>query len=204
MGTSLRRLGRTIVAATVMVAAFTLVLGVIYPLVIAGIGQLAFPWQSNGSVLRDKSGDVVGSALLGQSFSDAYGHPLPKYFQPRPSATDDGYGGTTSGASNLGPESKQLIEEIRKRKAQVATFNGVPEAQVPADAVTASGSGLDPHISPQYAAIQVARVAKARGMSAAHVRALVEHYTQGRAAGYLGQPTVNVVELNLALDERGR
>nr|WP_277348506.1 potassium-transporting ATPase subunit KdpC [Planctomonas sp. JC2975] len=197
-------------ASVVMMAAFTLVLGVVYPLVITGIGQVAFPWQSNGSLLQkpaaegdagSKAGSTVGSALLGQSFSDAKGHPLRQYFQPRPSADSAGYAGTDSGGSNLGPESTELISQIKERKAQVAAFNGVPESEVPVDAVTASGSGLDPDISPAYAQVQVARVARARGLPAAAVEALVAEYTNGPDLGYLGQSTVDVVELNLALDE---
>ncbi|QAY59641.1 potassium-transporting ATPase subunit KdpC [Microbacterium protaetiae] len=196
------RAGRTLLAAVVIMIALTVVLGVVYPLVITGIGQLAFPWQANGSVLHDKQGAAVGSALLGQSFVDADGDPLPRYFQSRPSEAADGYAGTSSGGSNLGPESATLIAEIRQRTTQIATFNGVPESEVPADAVTASASGLDPDISPAYAQIQVARVARARGIPVAEVAALVRRYTQGLDAAPLGEGTVNVVELNLALDER--
>ena len=200
-GSVLRRTGRTLLAATVMMVVLTVVLGVIYPLVITGIGQLALPWQSNGSVVRNADGKAVGSALLGQSFSDAHGDPLPQYFQPRPSDTTDGYGGTTSGGSNLGPESSKLIDEIKQRKAAIAAFDGVPESEVPVDAVTASASGLDPHISPAYAKIQEARVARARGIPLVQVQALVAKYTQGPDLGYLGQSIVNVVELNHALDQ---
>ena len=178
---------------------FTLVLGVGYTLVITGIGQLALPAQANGSVVRNADGDVVGSALIGQSFTDADGAPLLEWFQSRPSAADDGYDAGASSGSNYGPENEDLIAAIEERRAQVAEFNGVAESQVPADAVTASGSGLDPHISPEYALMQVDRVAEARGLEASEVRELVESRIQARDLGYLGEPTVNVLQLNLAL-----
>jgi len=177
----------------------TLVLGVAYTLLITGIGQLALPWQANGSTLRDPDGEIVGSALIGQPFADSDGNPLPQYFQPRPSAA--GYDGAASAGSNHGPEHPDLIAAIEERIAQVAEFNDVSPDEVPADAVTASGSGLDPHISPEYALLQVERVAEARGMAAGELRALVESRIQGRDLGYLGEPTVNVLQLNLALDE---
>jgi potassium-transporting ATPase KdpC subunit len=179
---------------------FTLVLGVAYTIVVTGIGQLALPAQSNGSVVR--SGDeVVGSALIGQSFTDADGNPLPEWFQSRPSAAGDGYDAGGSSGSNYGPENSDLIAAIEERKAQVAEFNGVSPEDVPADAVTASGSGLDPHISPEYALLQVSRVAAERGLPEADVRELVESRIQARDLGYLGEPTVNVLQLNLALAE---
>jgi K+-transporting ATPase ATPase C chain len=179
---------------------FTLVLGVGYTLVITGIGQLALPAQANGSVVS--SGDeVVGSALIGQSFADTDGTPLPEWFQPRPSAAGDGYDADASSGSNLGPENADLIAAIEGRKSQVAKFNGVSPEDVPADAVTASSSGLDPHISPAYALLQVARVADERGLPEAEVRELVESRIQARDLGYLGEPTVNVLQLNLALTE---
>ncbi|MFE6964603.1 potassium-transporting ATPase subunit KdpC [Agromyces sp. NPDC057679] len=180
---------------------FTLVLGVAYTLVVTGIGQLVLPAQANGSVARDASGEVVGSALVGQSFADADGDPLPEWFQPRPSAAGDGYDGGASSGSNLGPENADLIAAIEERKAQVAEFNGVAEADVPADAVTASASGLDPHISPEYALLQAARVASERGLPESEVVELVESRIQARDLGYLGEPTVNVLQLNLALAE---
>ena len=193
---------RTIWTGIRIMIVFTVVLGVAYPLIMTGVAQLVLPRQANGSLVHDQEGRVVGSSLIGQSFADADGNPLPQYFQPRPSAAGDGYDAGSSSGSNLGPESGDLIAAIKERKAQIAAFDDVPASEVPADAVTASGSGLDPDISTQYARIQVARVAKARGMSADAVRALVEKYTQGRDLGYLGEPCVNVVELNLALDER--
>ena len=182
---------------------FTLVLGVGYTLVITGIGQLALPAQANGSVVRNADGDVVGSALIGQSFTDADGNPLPEWFQSRPSAAGDGYDAGASSGSNCGPENSDLIAAIEERQAQIAEFEGVSVDEIPADAVTASGSGLDPHISPEYALLQVDRVAEARGLEASEVRELVESRIQARDLGYLGEPTVNVLQLNLALAELG-
>ena len=182
---------------------FTLVLGVGYTLVITGIGQLALPAQANGSVVRSADGDVVGSALIGQSFTDAHGDPLPEWFQSRPSAAGDGYDAGASSGSNQGPENADLIAAIEARQAQIAEFEGVSIAEIPADAVTASGSGLDPHISPEYARLQVARIAEARGLPASEVADLVESRIQARDFGYLGEPTVNVLQLNLALEELG-
>jgi potassium-transporting ATPase KdpC subunit len=199
---TLRSSGRMVWTAVRIVVILTVVLGVAYPLAVTGIGQLLFPQQANGSVVRTADGTAVGSALIGQSFSDADGNPLPEYFQPRPSAAGDGYDAAASSGSNLGPESEELVAAIAERKAQVADLNGVAEADVPADAVTASGSGLDPHISPEYARIQVERVAGARNLPVEEVLALVDAHTQGRDLGFIGEPRVNVVALNLALDER--
>jgi K+-transporting ATPase ATPase C chain len=181
---------------------FTAVLGVAYTLVVTGIGQLVLPAQANGSQVT-ADGEVVGSSLIGQSFTDADGNPLPEWFQPRPSAAGDEYDAGASSGSNWGPENADLIAAIEQRKAQVAEFNGVDEADVPADAVTASASGLDPHISPAYALLQVARVAEARGLPVSEVHTLVESRIQARDLGYLGEPTVNVLQLNLALEELG-
>lgn len=202
MNMSTRQAGRTIGVATRAMVLFTLVLGILYTVVITLIGQLALPAQANGSVLTNGDGAAVGSSLIGQSFADADGNPLPEYFQPRPSAAGDGYDGGASSGSNYGPENEDLIAAITERKAQVADFNGVSEDEVPVDAVTASSSGLDPHISPEYAAIQVARVAEARDLSVDQVRELVAAHTNGPDLGYLGESTVNVLELNLALDRR--
>ena len=201
MQTSLRSAGRSTWAAVRAMALFTLLLGVGYTLVITGIGQLALPWQANGSLRTDTHGTAVGSSLIGQSFTDAKGDPLAEYFQPRPSAAGDGYDGGASGASNLGPENPDLIAAITERKSQIAAFNGVPESAVPADAVTASASGLDPHISPAYAAIQVARIAEARHLDPAVVQRVLDEHTRGRALGYLGESTVNVLDVNIALNQ---
>jgi potassium-transporting ATPase KdpC subunit len=183
----------------------TVLLGMLYPLVVFGIGQLAFPAQVNGSLVT-VDGRVVGSSLLGQAFGDARGNPAPQWFQPRPSAASDpnnkndpGYNPLFSGGSNLGPSNPDLITSIAARRAAVAAFDGVPAASVPPDAVTASGSGLDPDISPAYAREQVTRVAKARGLDPGVVGALVAAHVQGRTLGILGEPRVNVVELNIAL-----
>jgi K+-transporting ATPase ATPase C chain len=177
-----------------LLAVFTLGLGVVYPLVVTGIGQAVFPAQANGSLI-EVDDTVVGSSRIGQSFDDD-----PLYFQSRPSAAGDGYDPTASSGSNAGPENQDLAIAIEERRAAVAAFNGVEASLVPFDAVTASASGLDPDISPEYARLQVARVAAARGLSESAVDALVESRIQGGALGYLSMPTVNVLELNVALD----
>lgn len=181
---------------------FTAVLGVGYTAVITGIGQLALPSQANGS-LAEVGGKVVGSSLIGQSFTDADGAALPQWFQSRPSAAGDGYDGSASSGSNYGPENDDLIAAISDRKAAIAALDGVDPASIPADAVTASASGLDPHISPEYARIQVDRVAAARNIPVARVSELVDSMVQSRNLGYLGEPTVNVLELNIALARIG-
>jgi len=192
----------------------TVILGLAYPLAMTGFAQVAFGNNANGSLV-DRGGKTVGSSLIGQSFTvpvlkngqptkDASGNPVvapdPKYFQSRPSAAGTGYDPTASGASNLGPENKVLIADINARRATAAALDGVNPAQVPPDALLASGSGLDPDISPAYAAEQVPRVARVRGLSQAQVRALVAQNTKGRTLGFLGEPRVNVLNLNLALD----
>lgn len=182
----------------------TLVLGVGYTLLITGAAQALLPAQANGSLVREPDGQVVGSALVGQSWADADGAPLPEWFQSRPSAAGDGYDGGASSGSNLGPENEDLVAAIEERRAAIAAFEGVDPAAVPADALTASGSGLDPHISPAYARLQVPRVAEARDLPEAEVAALVERRIAGRDLGFLGDPSVNVIELNLALDELAR
>lgn len=181
---------------------FTVITGIAYPLAVTGIAQAAFSRQANGSMLT-ANGTPVGSSLIGQSFAlpkenpDDVREPVrpdPKWFQSRPSA--GGYDPLSSGASNLGPNNTGLIKTIKDRRAAVATFDGVPPSSVPADAVTASGSGLDPAISVAYAYEQAVRVARARHLAPAVVRALVARHVQGRALGFLGQERVNVVELN--------
>ncbi|MET0861616.1 MAG: potassium-transporting ATPase subunit KdpC [Microbacterium sp.] len=198
--TTLRTAG---VALRAMVL-FTLVLGIGYTAVITGIGQLALPWQANGSPVQDERGDAVGSALIGQSWTDAAGDPLPEYFQSRPSAAGDGYDGGASSGSNLGPENADLVAAIGERQASIAAFEDVAISEIPADAVTASASGLDPHISPASALLQADRVARSRGLDEATVRELVESHIQPRDLGFLGEPRVNVLELNLALDALSR
>ncbi|WP_424466293.1 potassium-transporting ATPase subunit KdpC [Pseudoclavibacter helvolus] len=203
MNSSTRATVRTTGVAVRAMLLFTVVLGIAYTLVITGLGQLALGAQANGSMLDDSRGEATGSSLLGQSFVDADGAPLPEFFQSRPSAAGDGYDAGASSGSNLGPENADLVAAIEERRAQISEFNGVPPEAVPADAVTASASGLDPHISPEYAALQVARVAAARGLEPDEVRTLVAAHTTGPLLGFLGQASVNVLELNLALDELG-
>lgn len=201
MNTNSRTFGRTIWVAIRSMVIITIVLGPIYCLAITGVGQLIFPEKANGSMVEDSHGTAVGSSLIAQSFSDKKGNPLPQYFQPRPSAAGDGYDGANSSGSNLGPENPDLIKAIKERRQQVATFNHVSQAQVPPDAVTASGSGLDPDISPDYADIQEDRVAQARLLPVSTVKKLVQAYTHDRELGFLGEPTVDVLDLNLALDK---
>ncbi len=180
----------------------TVVLGVGYPLLITGIGQLALPAQANGSLVRS-DGAVVGSALIGQSFTDADGNALPEWFQSRPSAAGAGYDGGASSGSNYGPENPDLISAIENRRSAIESLESATASEIPANALTASASGLDPHISPAYALLQVPRVAEARGIPETQVRALVESFIQGRDLGYLGEPTVNVLQLNIALAKLG-
>ena len=177
---------------------FTVVLGIAYTAVITGVGQLVAPSKANGSPIT-VSGHTVGSSLIGQSFTDKKGKALPEWFQSRPSAAGDGYDATASSASNYGPENKDLIAAVKQRRAAIAASDGVAPSSVPVDALTASGSGLDPDISPAYALEQVGRVARTRGLSEAVVHRLVEGRIEGREAGYLGEQTVNVLELNVAL-----
>jgi K+-transporting ATPase ATPase C chain len=179
---------------------FTAVLGVGYTAVVTGVGQLVLPAQANGSIAH-VDGEAVGSTLIGQSFTDAEGNALPEWFQSRPSAAGDGYDGGASSGSNYGPESEDLLAAVEERKAAIVELEGVSAASIPSDALTASGSGLDPHISAEYALLQVARVAETRGLDESGVRNLVESSVQGRDLGYLGEPTVNVLELNIALAE---
>jgi potassium-transporting ATPase KdpC subunit len=185
-----------------MLLVFTVITGIGYPLLVTGVAQAAFSHEADGSRIT-AGGRTVGSSLIGQSFDLPRRHPGdvagpdPTWFQPRPSA--GGYDPLASGASNLGPNDKGLVEAIEQRRQDVAAFDGVPPASVPADALTAGGSGLDPDISPAYAYEQVNRVARARGLDAGTVRMLVRTHVDGRDLGFLGQRHVNVVELNLAL-----
>jgi potassium-transporting ATPase KdpC subunit len=196
------------IAAFRLLLVFTVLTGIIYPVFMWGVAQGAFHNQANGSLVS-YHGRVVGSSLLCQEFVDAKGNPLPQYFQPRPSAAvlagaknDYGCDPRYSAASNYGPNNPAFVTLIKQRQKQIAAFDHVKISQIPADAVTASGSGLDPDISPANAAIQVNRVATARHVSPAAVRALVSQYTTGRTLGFLGEPTVNVLLLNRALDQK--
>jgi K+-transporting ATPase ATPase C chain len=167
----------------------------IYPVFIFGVGQLFFPQKANGSLVFNSDGKPIASTLLGQTFN------ADKYFNPRPSAAGQGYDPTSSGGSNLGPTSQTLHDIVKQRVADYRKTNNLPDSQsVPADAVEASGSGLDPHISVKNAMIQLPRVAKARGLSEDDLKKLVDLYTDGRDFGILGEPGVNIVKLNLALD----
>ncbi|HEX7536782.1 MAG TPA: potassium-transporting ATPase subunit C [Dermatophilaceae bacterium] len=192
----------------------TLILGLAYPLAMTGLAQVAFGNNANGSLVVH-NGKTIGSDLIGQGFTqpvlkngqptkDADGNPVveanPKYFQSRPSAAGLGYDPTSSSASNLGPENKDLIASIKDRRATAAKLDGIAPAQVAPDALLASGSGLDPHISPAYAQEQIPRIARERGLSQAQVQRLVNENTQGRTLGFLGEPRVNVLNLNIALD----
>ncbi|UKJ62560.1 potassium-transporting ATPase subunit KdpC [Cellulosimicrobium cellulans] len=189
----------------------TVLLGGLYPLAVTGVGQAAFGWQANGSLVRadgtrassveDAGADgapVVGSALAGQAFGEP--GTAPAWFHGRPSAAGDGYDTLASAGSNLGPNNPDLVAAIEARRAAVAAEDGVDPASVPPDAVTASASGLDPHVSPAYAYQQVDRVAAARGLDPAVVRALVDDAAAGRVLGVLGDERVNVLALNLALE----
>jgi potassium-transporting ATPase KdpC subunit len=200
----------------------TVITGIIYPLALVGFSQVALSGPANGSLIS-YHGRTIGSSLLCQEFVDAKGNPLPQYFQPRPSFAIVGWSLTEvkgkwvvngtgpnnygcnplySSASNLGPTNPAQIQFVKQRQAQISAFDHVPVSKIPSDAVTASGSGLDPDISQAYAAIQVDRVAAARHISPAQVRVLVKQYTTARTIGILGQPVVNVLLLNRALDEK--
>jgi K+-transporting ATPase ATPase C chain len=186
---------RQLTPALLAVVVFTLICGVIYPMVATAIGQVVFDHQADGSLI-ERDGHVVGSELIGQVFT------APDYFHSRPSAAGDGYDGAASSGSNLGPTNPDLLDAVKERVAAYREENSLPaDAMVPVDAVTASGSGLDPHISVANADIQSARVAAARGLDVGTVMAMVHDYTEGRDLGVLGEPGVNVVRLNLALDD---
>lgn len=180
--------------AIVMIGLFTLVLGGAYPMTVTGVAQAAFPSQANGSLVRDSDGTVRGSALIGQVFTGE------GYLHPRPSAAGDGYDAAASSGSNLGPMNADLKARVAETAAAIRAQDG--PGVIPADAVTASGSGLDPHISPTYARLQAARIARVRGMSVDQVQSIIDANTEGAVLGFIGQPHVNVLLTNRALDAR--
>jgi len=186
---------RNLVIAVLMTVVTTVILGIVYPLVISGVAQVAFPDQANGQLI-ERNGQVVGSRIIGQGFSS------PGYFHSRPSATAVPYDAASSGGSNYGPTNRKLIDAVAANVEAARKEN--PSAPVPVDMVTTSASGFDPHITPANAEFQVTRVARERGMSETDVRRLVEEHTEGRTFGFLGEPRVNVLELNLALDAMSR
>ena len=200
---------RQLVPAVMSMVIFTVLLGLAYPLLTTGVAQVVFKDNADGSIV-DANGKAVGSSLIGQSFTDKSGNPIPEYFQSRPSAavgasgtTKVGYDPTYSSGSNLGPTNPDFLKEISKRVKDYRELNGLDDTvKVPVDAVTASGSGLDPDISIANARLQAARVADERGLSKAEVLKLIDDHTSGRTLGILGEKAVNVLELNLALDQR--
>ncbi len=184
----------TALRATIVTLVLT---GLIYPFVMTGLAQVLFPWRANGSLVTDDKGNVVGSELIGQGFVN------PAYFQPRPSAAGDkGYDATSSSGSNLGPTSKKLQDRINNDLKRLKSENPEAAGPVPAELVTASASGLDPHLSPEAMLWQVPRVAKARGVTLDRIKAVVDSNLEGRTLGILGEPRVNVLMVNLALDRQ--
>jgi len=186
---------KNLITAILMTIVTTIILGLVYPLVVTGLAQVIFPDKANGQLIRNAEGTVIGSRLISQPFSS------PGYFRSRPSAAGaDGYDASGSGGSNLGPTNQKLIDRVKADVEKLQAEN--PGKPVPIDLVTTSGSGLDPHISPAAAEFQVPRVARERGMSEDALRQIVAAHTEGRQFGFLGEPRVNVLELNLDLDNR--
>ncbi len=184
---------KNLLIAVLMTIVTTLLLGLAYPLVVTGLAQVLFPAKANGQLI-ERNGKVIGSRIIGQAFSS------PGYFRSRPSAAGTGYDAANSAGTNLGPTNKKLIDSVKAAVDAARKEN--PSAPVPVDLVTTSASGLDPHISPAAAAFQVPRVARERGVPETEIQRLVDARTEGRQLGFLGEPVVNVLELNLALDER--
>lgn len=184
---------KNFITSILLILVFTVMLGVVYPLAVWSVGQAVFPEKANGSLI-EKNGKIVGSELIGQQFSEN------KYFHSRPSAAGNGYDASASSGSNLGPTSKKLIDRVKTDAESLQSEN--PQTQIPADLVTTSGSGLDPHISPEAAQFQIPRVAKERGISEADLQKIVQTFTENRDFGILGEPRINVLKLNLALDEK--
>jgi len=196
-------LRRQLVTGLLTTIAMTVLVGLVYPLIMTGVAQVAFHDRANGSLVKVK-GRVVGSSLIGQNFTDSKGSPLPQYFQPRPSAAGNGYDAVSSGGSNLGPSNKKLLDAVAQRAIDYRKLNGLaPDVKVPVDAVTASASGLDPDISVANADLQAERVADTRRLALSTVRNLITSHTNARQWGVLGEKTVNVLDLNLALDRLG-
>jgi K+-transporting ATPase ATPase C chain len=185
---------KQIYPALAMTVVLTVLLGIVYPLVVTGLAQVIFPEKAGGSLI-EKDGKVIGSSLIGQPFTG------PGYFHSRPSAAGGGYDATASGGTNLGPTSKKLLDNVKTAADSLREEN--PNSPIPVDMVTASASGLDPHITPAAAEFQIPRVARERALSLETVRQLVREHTEGRQFGFLGEPRVNVLELNLALDVLG-
>jgi K+-transporting ATPase ATPase C chain len=192
---------RQLVTGLLATVVLIVLLGFVYPLGVWAVGRVAFSSRTDGSFVK-VNGKVVGSALIGQNFADKAGNPLPQYFQPRPSAAGTtGYDPTSSSGSNLGPSNPDLLKAVADRVTAYRQFNGLPpSAAVPVDAVTGSGSGLDPDVSVANALDQAARIAGARHLAVARVVTLVHQHTNSRTWGFLGEKTVNVLDLNLALD----
>jgi len=186
-------ISRNLLIAVLMTLVTTVLLGIVYPLIVTGLAQAIFPDKANGQLIQ-RDGRIVGSRIIGQAFSS------PGYFRSRPSAAGSGYDAANSGATNLGPTNKKLVDAVKVAVEAARQEN--PATPVPIDLVTSSGSGLDPHISPAAALFQVPRVARERGVTEADIRRQVENHTSGRQLGFLGEPVVNVLELNLALDQQ--